>query len=75
MDFGSRVALAGGAAQGHDGGDVHAVEGRDELVGRLALLGRRHGVLLVLFFYLDSIENVPLSGSRRCAGWRLELAF
>lgn len=40
---GEQVAGAGGGAEGHDGGDVHAVEGGDDLIGGLALESGRHG--------------------------------
>ena len=42
---GEEMAGAGGGAERHDGGDVHAVEGDDELVGGLALGSERHGFL------------------------------
>src|SRR5436305_13842596 len=39
------MAGAGRGAERHDGGDVHAVEGDDELVGSLALGSERHDFL------------------------------
>jgi hypothetical protein len=43
--LGEEIAGAGGGAERHDGRDVHAVEGDDELVGGLALGSGRHGFL------------------------------